>query len=39
MQTLNEEAGRFQLAKYLLASDSGSQFNLQDKVPNQGHKF
>lgn len=39
MQTLNEEAGRIQLAKYLISADSGSQFNLENKLPADGFKF
>ena len=39
MQLLNEQSGRFQLAKYLLSSDSGDHFNTETKAPAEGFEF
>lgn len=39
MQTVMQEAGRAQLTKYLLSSDSGSHFDLANHQPAQGFNF
>lgn len=39
MQVLRHQNGRYQLLKYLISSDSGSQFDLQQEQPAAGYEF
>lgn len=39
MQLLRSTTGRVQLAKYLLSSDSGSHFDLEQRKPIEGLNF
>lgn len=39
MQTLREESGRFQLAKYLMVSDSGTHFDFEHQKQKEGYNF
>lgn len=39
MQVMKHEAGKYQLFKYLISSDSGTQFNLEEQRPADGYNF